>query len=70
MAPDEIVKEIEKMEKETKGIKDEALRLSWNMRGGLSYNEAMALSPDVRESITKIIKDNLETTKKSGLPYF
>jgi len=58
------------MEKETKGIKDEALRLSWNMRGGLSYNEAMALSPDERESITKIIKDNLETTKKSGLPYF
>ena len=70
MAPDEIVKEIEKMEKETKGIKDEALRLSWNMRGGLSYNEAMALSSDERETITKIIKDNLETTKKSGLPYF
>ena len=70
MAPDEIVKEIEKMEKETKGIKDEALRLSWNMRGGLSYNEAMALSPDERETIGKIIKDNLETTKKSGLPYF
>jgi len=70
LAPDEIVKEIEKMEKETKGIKDEALRLSWNMRGGLSYNEAMALSSDERETITKIIKDNLETTKKSGLPYF
>ena len=40
------------------------------MRGGLSYNEAMHLSQSERTAIGKIIKDNLETTKKSGLPYF
>jgi hypothetical protein len=40
------------------------------MRGGLSYTEALHLSQDERSSIGKIIKDNLETTKKSGLPYF
>jgi len=58
------------MDIDAKGIKEEALRLSWNMRGGLSYNEAMSLSYSERETISKIIKDNLETTKKSGLPYF
>jgi len=58
------------MENEAKSIKEEALRLSWHMRGGLSYNEALCLSISERETIGKIIKENLETTKKSGLPYF
>jgi len=40
------------------------------MRGGLSYNEGMALSYTEREQIAQLIKENLETTKKSGLPYF
>jgi hypothetical protein len=40
------------------------------MRGGLSYTEALQLSQGERSAIGKIIKDNLETTKKSGLPYF
>jgi hypothetical protein len=40
------------------------------MRGGLSFAEAMNLSPDEREIINNIVKDNLETTKKSGLPFF
>lgn len=70
LSPDEVAKEIESMEKETKGIKEEALRLSWGMRGGVSFNEAMALCMDDRNIIAKIIKENLETTKKSGLPYF
>jgi len=40
------------------------------MRGGLTYNEGMALSYAEREQIAELIKENLETTKKSGLPYF
>jgi hypothetical protein len=40
------------------------------MRGGISYTEALHLSQGERGAIGKIIKDNLETTKKSGLPYF
>lgn len=67
---DDIIKYIEQLDKETSSLKDEALRLCWNMRGGLSYNEAMHLSQSERTAIGKIIKDNLETTKKSGLPYF
>ena len=35
---------LEGMEKETRAIKDEALRFTWWMRGGLSYEDAMMLS--------------------------
>ena len=42
----------------------------WYMRGGLTYDESMLLSQTERELINKIIKDNLETTKKSKLPFF
>jgi hypothetical protein len=57
-------------DKETKAIKKDALKLSWYMRGGLTYNDIMVLSTTEREWIGDIIKDNLETTKKSGLPFF
>ena len=40
------------------------------MRGGLSYDDAMMLSHDERIIISDIIKDNLDTTKESGLPFF
>ncbi len=61
---------IESIEKEAKAFKDEALKICWYMRGSISYDESMILSLSERESINKIIKENLETTKKSGLPFF
>ena len=48
----------------------EIFKMMWYMRGGLSYSEAMALSPNEREIIAQLVKDNLETTKKSGQPFF
>ena len=40
------------------------------MRGGVTYDDAMLLDINERKIINNIIKDNLETTKKSGLPFF
>lgn len=40
------------------------------MRGGLSYDDAMMLSYEDRKIISDIIKENLDTTKESGLPFF
>ena len=37
---------------------------------GMSYQEALNLDYDERNIISEIIKENLETTKKSGLPFF
>jgi len=58
------------MEKECGTIRDEALKMCWYMRGGLTYVEAMNLSHGERELIGQLIKENLETTKKSGMPFF
>ena len=40
------------------------------MRGGLSYTEVMHLSKDERDLINAIIKENLDTTKKTKMPFF
>lgn len=40
------------------------------MRGSISVDEAYLLSYEDRDMISHLIKDNLETTKKSGMPYF
>jgi hypothetical protein len=49
---------------------DDEVKMSWYMRGALSYTDAMNLSPQESDIINKIIESNLETTKKSGLPFF
>jgi len=67
---DQIVDMIDRMEKETDTIRQEALKMSWYMRGGLSYEVALQLSVAERKAINELIKENLETTKKSGLPFF
>ena len=58
------------MDKEADNIRQEALKMAWYMRGGLTYEESMALSSGERQLISALIKENLETTKKSGLPFF
>jgi len=67
---DDIVKMVEQMEKETLDIRQEAIRMSWYMRGGLNYEQALTLSSDERKIVSELIKENLEATKKSGLPFF
>ena len=61
---------IDEYDKDIKQIKQESLKLAWYMRGGLSYTEAMHLSIDERKIINEIIKENLETTKKTKMPFF
>lgn len=58
------------MDKECSQIRNEALKMCWYMRGGINYDQVMALSNDERKLISELIKENLETTKKSGLPFF
>lgn len=68
--PARITKIIDEMDQEAKAIRNETLKMCWYMRGGLTYNEAMNLGHHEREMISKLIKDNLETTKKTGLNFF
>ena len=40
------------------------------MRGGVSYEDVLNMSSEERTSINKIIEDNLDTTKKTQMPFF
>ena len=61
---------VDQMDREAENIRTETLKLAWYMRGGLTYEEAMNLSSSERKLISNIVKETLETTKKSGLPFF
>jgi hypothetical protein len=67
---EEIIEYLDSLEKESKAVRDELLRICWYMRGSISYEEAFYLSREEKTSISKIIKDNMETTKETGLPFF
>lgn len=66
----EALKIVEEHDREVKAIKAELFRFAWYMRGGLSIDDAFALSFEDREIIADLIKDNLETTKKTQMPFF
>jgi len=40
------------------------------MRGGVTYQEALNMSLEERQIVGNIVKDNLETTKKTGRDFF
>ena len=67
---EDIVRLINDYDRESKALKEELLRICWHMRGGLTYDEAFMLGQQERDLIGKIINDNMETTKKSGMPFF
>ena len=58
------------MDKEIAEIRQEAIKLAWYMRGGITYDQVLQLSVSERVSISNLVKDNLETTRKTGLPFF
>jgi hypothetical protein len=67
---EEINQLAQEMERETKAIKEELFRICWFMRGGVTITEAYELDQSDREVIGKIIENNLETTKETGIPFF
>ena len=70
LSNEDIVTLLDQMDKETKAMRDDVLRICWYMRGSISYSDGMMLLRTDQILINKIIKDNMETTKKSGLPFF
>jgi len=64
----QIVTYLEKLNKDIKKLETELLKIVWYMRGGVSLNEAYQLTTYQRKEIAKIVEDNIELTKKTGLP--
>lgn len=70
LSVDEILALAKQYEGEQKELKSECFKLSWFMRGGVSIDEVFAMSYEDRSLVSDIIKENLETTKKTGQPFF
>jgi hypothetical protein len=61
---------VEDYERQVRSIKQNILKMCWFMRGGVTYSELMEMSVQERNIIGKIVEENLETTKKSGMAFF
>ena len=61
---------IDSLDQEVEGIRAESFRLAWYLRGGGTYNDVMNMSAQERRLIGELAKENIETTKKSNLPWF
>ena len=70
LSPDEIAQLVESYEKDVKSIKSESLKMTWYMRGGVTYHEVMTMGNQERALMNDLLKENLETTKKTKLPFF
>ena len=57
-------------DRDFKNIKKDLFKICWYMRGSLTVEQAYQLDPESREIIYKIIEENLETTKETGLNFF
>ena len=58
------------MDKEVKSLKEDMFKICWVRRGGVNYSEIVMMSGPEREMMSKLIKENLETAKKTGQPFW
>lgn len=69
MSNSEVENYLKGLDQQAKDIKDEIFRLSWYMRGGVSSHELFHVySYEDRTILNEIVKNNIELTKKSGMP--
>lgn len=61
---------VDKMDQEANAIRAQSLKMSWFMRGGATYEDVLQMSHSERELIGDLIKENIETTNKTKLPWF
>lgn len=61
---------VDRMDQEAKDIRQQSLKMSWYMRGGATYEDVLQMSFQERDLLRDLIKENLETTQKSKLPFF
>lgn len=70
MTNDEIQKLVSDMETESKALRKDLYKMAWFMRGSISIDQAFSMDYDDRAIVSKIIEENLETTKETQLPFF
>ena len=64
---EEITGLVEGLEKEADQVKTQCFKLAWYMRGGATYDQILQLGAKERMMINELAKENIETTKKTGM---
>ena len=67
---DKILGEVDKLVNEQKQIKFNIFKLAWFMRGGATIAEMFESTPEDREVMSDLVKENLETAKKTNQPFW
>lgn len=67
---EEILKLVNEMEREVEAYKEELYRCCWFMRGGVNIEQLMTSDVKDVDILQKIIKQNLETAKETGMAFF
>ena len=70
MGDSDIVSQLKDYDNQTKNLKLELMKICWFMRGGMSWQEALNLSPDERAIAAQLVIENMDTAKKTGQPFF
>lgn len=58
------------LQRDVEGLIDEAIELSYYMRGALGYEEILCRTPGERQRITKFIERRLENESKKHFPVY
>ena len=66
----DIIKYLKEFENASKNLKFEIMKICWFMRGGINWQDALNLSPEERKIVSQLVKENMDTTKKTGQPFF
>jgi hypothetical protein len=67
---DQVEKLTKEMVQDIYNIRKSIIQLTWYMRGGVSYIDAMNMTNEEIKAMNEIIDSNMETTKKTKLPFF
>ena len=59
---------LKKMDSEAESLRTEMFKIVWYMRGGVTIDQAHMLCQKDMKIIHDIIKENIDMTKKSGMP--
>lgn len=70
MTNDQMEKFTNDLVKQIKSIRTNAFKIGWFMRGSVSYVDLMNMSAEEIDSMNEVIDENLETTKKTKMPFF
>ena len=70
MTNEEIQTLVSDMETESKALRKDLYKMAWFMRGSISIDQAFSMDYEDRAIVSKIIEENLETTKTSRMPFF